>query len=109
MAEARKARAVGFNHVALEVGNIEEALAFYGRLFDFELRGKSATSAFIDLGDQFLALQTGRTQPADEGRHLGLVFDDKDQVVTANGCRRSVSGKRVMCALYHRRSFNERD
>ena len=49
MAEARKARAVGFNHVALEVGDIEEALAFYGRLFDFELRGKSATSAFIDL------------------------------------------------------------
>jgi catechol-2,3-dioxygenase len=80
MAEARKARAVGFNHVALEVGDIEEALAFYGRLFDFELRGKSATSAFIDLGDQFLALQKGRTQPADDGRHFGLVVDDKDAV-----------------------------
>jgi Lactoylglutathione lyase and related lyases len=52
MPEARKARAVGFNHVALEVGDIEEALAFYGRLFEFELRGKSKTSAFIDLGDQ---------------------------------------------------------
>jgi catechol 2,3-dioxygenase-like lactoylglutathione lyase family enzyme len=51
MVEARKARAVGFNHVALEVGDIEEALAFYGRLFDFKLRGKSGTSAFIDLGD----------------------------------------------------------
>ena len=63
MAEARKARAVGFNHIALEVGDIDEALAFYGRLFDFELRGKSGTSAFIDLGDQFLALQKGRTQP----------------------------------------------
>ena len=73
MDEERKARAVGFNHVALEVGDIEEALAFYRRLFDFELRGKSATSAFIDLGDQFLALQKGRTQPADEGRHFGLV------------------------------------
>ena len=72
MVEARKARAVGFNHVALEVGDIEDALAFYGRLFDFKLRGKSGTSAFIDLGDQFLALQKGRTQPADEGRHLGL-------------------------------------
>ena len=80
MPEAKKARAIGFNHVALEVGDIEEALAFYGRLFDFELRGKSDTSAFIDLGDQFLALQKGRTQPADESRHLGLVVDDKDAV-----------------------------
>ena len=61
MAEAKKARAVGCNHVALEVGDIEEALAFYGRLFDFKLRGKSGTSAFMDLGDQFLALQKGRT------------------------------------------------
>ena len=80
MAEAKKARAVGFNHIALEVGDIEEALAFYGRLFDFKLRGKSATSAFIDLGDQFLALQRGRTQPADDGRHFGLVVDDKNAV-----------------------------
>jgi len=80
MAEAKKACAVGFNHVALEVGDIEEALAFYGRLFDFKLRGKSATSAFIDLGDQFLALQRGRTQPADDGRHFGLVVDDKEAV-----------------------------
>jgi predicted enzyme related to lactoylglutathione lyase len=80
MPQARKARAVGFNHVALEVGDIEEALGFYGRLFDFELRGKSKTSAFIDLGDQFLALQKGRTQPADDGRHFGLVVDDKDAV-----------------------------
>jgi catechol 2,3-dioxygenase-like lactoylglutathione lyase family enzyme len=78
--EARKARAVGFNHIALEVGDIEEALAFYGRLFDFKLRSKSGTSAFIDLGDQFLALQKGRTQPADDGRHFGLVVDDKDAV-----------------------------
>ena len=81
MAEARKARVVGFNHVALEVGDIEEALAFYGRLFDFKLRGKDRISAFIDLGDQFLALQRGRTQPADEGRHFGLVVDDKDAVL----------------------------
>jgi lactoylglutathione lyase len=80
MAEARKARAVGFNHVALEVGDIEEALSFYGRLFDFKLRGESSNSAFIDLGDQFLALQKGRTQPADEGGHFGLVVDDKDAV-----------------------------
>src|SRR5262245_40280838 len=80
MGRTRKARAVGFNHVALEVGDIEDALAFYGRLFAFKLRGKSKTSAFIDLGDQFLALQKGRTQPADEGRHFGLVVDDKEAV-----------------------------
>jgi lactoylglutathione lyase len=80
MSNTRKARAIGFNHIALEVGDIEEALAFYARLFDFELRGKSDTSAFIDLGDQFLALQKGRTQPADDGRHFGLVVDDKDTV-----------------------------
>jgi catechol 2,3-dioxygenase-like lactoylglutathione lyase family enzyme len=80
MPEAKKARAIGFNHIALEVGDIEEALAFFGRLFDFRLRGKSETSAFIDLGDQFLALQKGRTQPTDDSRHLGLVVDDKDAV-----------------------------
>jgi lactoylglutathione lyase len=80
MQQAKKARAVGFNHVALEVGDIDEALAFYARLFDFELRSRSKTSAFIDLGDQFLALQKGRTQAADDGRHFGLVVDDKDAV-----------------------------
>ena len=80
MAEAKKARAVGVNHVALEVGDIEEALAFYGRLFEFKLRGKSEAAAFIDLGDQFLALQKGRRQPADNGRHFGLVVDDKEAV-----------------------------
>src|SRR6516162_2607565 len=80
MAKAKKARAVGFNHIALEVGDIEEALAFNSRLFDFKLRGKSRTMAFIDLGDQFLALQKGRTQPADDGRHFGLVVDDKEAV-----------------------------
>src|SRR3954463_12224571 len=80
MAQVKKARAIGFNHVALEVGDIDEALAFYGRLFEFELRGRSKTSAFIDLGDQFLALQKGRKQPADDGRHFGLVVDDKEAV-----------------------------
>ena len=72
-----KPRLLGFNHVALEVADIEEALAFYGRLFTFELRSKSDTMAFIDLGDQFIALQKGRKQPADDGRHFGLVVDDK--------------------------------
>jgi len=80
MAESTKARVVGFNHVALEVGDIEEALAFYGRIFEFELRGKSDGMAFIDLGDQFIALQKGRSQAADDGRHFGLVVDDKEAV-----------------------------
>ncbi|HEX3216108.1 MAG TPA: VOC family protein [Aestuariivirgaceae bacterium] len=80
---APKARAIGINHVALEVGDIEEALAFYRRLFDFTLRGQDSNSAFIDLGDQFLALQKGRRQPADDGRHFGLVVDDKEAVRNA--------------------------
>ena len=83
MSDTKKARALGFNHVALEVGDIEEALAFYGKLFDFTLRGKSESMAFIDLGDQFLALQKGRTQPSDDGRHFGLVVDDKEAVRAA--------------------------
>ena len=83
MTTLRKARAIGFNHVALEVGDIDEALTFYGRLFDFELRGKDSTSAFIDLGDQFIALQKGRRQAADDGRHFGLVVDDKAAVRNA--------------------------
>ena len=78
MDEFAKPRVVGFNHIALEVGDIEEALAFYGRLFKFELRGKSDSMAFIDLGDQFIALQKGRKQPPDDGRHFGLVVDDKE-------------------------------
>ena len=78
MSKATKARVVGFNHVALEVGDIEAALAFYGRLFDFELRSKSDDMAFIDLGDQFIALQKGRAQAADDGRHFGLVVDNKE-------------------------------
>src|SRR5471030_1303083 len=78
MTAATKARAVGFNHVAIEVGDIDAALAFYGRLFEFHLRSKNDSMAFIDLGDQFLALQKGRTQPADDGRHFGLVVDDKE-------------------------------
>jgi len=78
MSKAKKARMVGFNHIALEVGDVDEALAFYGRLFDFKLRSKSDSMAFIDLGDQFLALQKGRIQSADDGRHFGLVVDSKE-------------------------------
>ncbi len=89
MTNSRKPRAVGFNHVALEVGDIEAALAFYRGFLDFELRGKSAKMAFIDLGDQFLALQKGRRQGRDDGRHLGLVVDDKPAV------RRALKAMRV--------------
>jgi catechol 2,3-dioxygenase-like lactoylglutathione lyase family enzyme len=56
---------MGLNHIAIEVGDIDEALAFYAQIFEFKLRGKSKDSAFIDLGDQFLALQKGRRQPPD--------------------------------------------
>jgi catechol 2,3-dioxygenase-like lactoylglutathione lyase family enzyme len=77
------ARAIGINHVALEVGDVDEALDWYGRFLDFELRGKRPTMAWIDLGDQFLALSTGRRQGADDGRHLGLVVDDKEAVRAA--------------------------
>jgi lactoylglutathione lyase len=78
MAESEKPRIVGLNHIALEVGDVEEALAFYGRLFKFQLRGKNDSMAFIDLGDQFIALQKGRKQPADDARHFGLVVEDKE-------------------------------
>ena len=77
MAERKKSRVVGFNHVALEVGDIEEALAFYGEFLAFELRSKSESMAFIDLGDQFLALSKGRRQAPDNNRHFGLVVEDK--------------------------------
>ena len=76
MTEARKARAVGINHVALEVGDIDAALAFYGQFLEFKLRGKSATMAFIDLGDQFIAMAKVADQPRDHDRHFGLVVDD---------------------------------
>jgi catechol 2,3-dioxygenase-like lactoylglutathione lyase family enzyme len=75
MPDAKKARAVGLNHIALEVGDVDEALSFYGRIFAFELRGKSEDMAFSDLGDQFLALQKGRRQSPDEGRHFGAKSD----------------------------------
>jgi len=77
---ARKAKVIGFNHIALEVGDIDEALAFYGRLFDFKLRSRTESAAFIDLGDQFLALQKGRRQTPDDDRHVCLVVDDKQTV-----------------------------
>jgi catechol-2,3-dioxygenase len=73
------ARLVGINHVALEVGDLDEALNWYGQFFEFELRGRHGTRmAFIDIGDQFIALSVGRTQARDRARHFGLVVDDKE-------------------------------
>ena len=75
------AHLVGINHIALEVGDLDEALEWYGRLFDFQLRGRAGgRMAFIDMGDQFVALAAGRTQPPDGARHFGLVVDDKESV-----------------------------
>jgi predicted enzyme related to lactoylglutathione lyase len=71
-------RLVGINHVALEVDDIDETLAFYGRIFDVELRGRTSGAAFIDIGDQFVALMRGRSGPPDAVRHFGLVVDDKE-------------------------------
>ncbi len=73
-------RAVGINHIALEVGDIDEALAFYGTLLEFNLRSKSDTAAFIDLGDQFINLAKVDQQPKDNRRHFGLVVTDKEAV-----------------------------
>jgi catechol 2,3-dioxygenase-like lactoylglutathione lyase family enzyme len=86
MAEAsssRKARAVGINHVALEVDDIDAALEFYGRIFQLELRGRGEGMAFIDMGDQFIALGERRTQQPDRHRHFGLVVDDRTPVRAA--------------------------
>jgi lactoylglutathione lyase len=77
---AERARLVGINHVALEVGDVDEALAFYGRIFDYTLRGRVPGMAFIDMGDQFVALAEGRSQARDDHRHFGLVVDDKAAV-----------------------------
>jgi len=77
------ARAVGMNHIALEVGSLDEALDFYGRLFEVQLRGRIRGMAFVDLGDQFIALAEGRTQPPDAARHFGLVVDDREAVLAA--------------------------
>jgi predicted enzyme related to lactoylglutathione lyase len=73
------------NHVALEVGDVEEALEFYGRIFEFSLRGRGRRMAFIDMGDQFVALSAGRAQPPDASRHIGLVVDDLDAARRAAG------------------------
>ena len=79
----RKARALGINHVVLEVDDLDKALEFYGSILEIALRGKSDHNAFIDLGDQFIQLTLGRSQVADTKRHFGLVVDDREAVKRA--------------------------
>jgi catechol 2,3-dioxygenase-like lactoylglutathione lyase family enzyme len=75
-----KARAVGINHVALEVGNIDQALKFYGTFLAFEIESQNESAAFIYFGDQFINFMKGRTQGPDQGRHFGIAVDDKELV-----------------------------
>ena len=114
------ARLVGLNHIALEVDDLDEAIAFYRRLFSFELRGRHGDSmAFLDAGDQFIALSTPRRQPPDESRHFGLVVSDKHAVraaLDANGIEilpgrgldfRDPSGNRVQIVQYDEVQFTK--
>ena len=78
--DTRRPRLVGLNHIALEVGDIGEALAFYGRIFDIRLRGRGEGAAFVDMGDQFIALMEGPVRAASGHRHFGLVVDDRSAV-----------------------------
>ena len=77
-APARKAKAVGINHIALEVGDIDAALEFYGKFLDFEIESRSDSAAFVYFGDQFINFARGRNQSPDEQRHFGIAVDDKD-------------------------------
>jgi catechol 2,3-dioxygenase-like lactoylglutathione lyase family enzyme len=83
MTEIPKPRLVGVNHVALEVGDIDAALEWYGRLFSFTLRGKGERNAFIDMGDQFINLTFAPTpgERPTEARHIGLVIDDRSRIL----------------------------
>jgi len=75
-------RPIGINHVAVDVSSIDDALRFFEQLFgEVRLRGRSASMAFVDLGDQIIALSVGRTQPPDEARHIGLVVDGRDETL----------------------------
>lgn len=97
---ADRARLVGINHVAVEVGDVEQALALYGRLFDFQLRGRVPHTAFVDMGDQFIAISEPRSQPADGSRHFGLVVDD------VAAARAAVTQEGLAIVSQSRRSFD---
>jgi len=86
-------RPVGINHVAVEVGSIDEALAFFEQVFgQVRLRGRSGSMAFVDLGDQFIALSAGRSQPADRERHIGLVVEGREETLE----RAAAAGARML-------------
>jgi predicted enzyme related to lactoylglutathione lyase len=116
---AERSKLVGINHIALEVDDVEEALEFYGRVFDFELRGRAGRMAFIDMGDQFIALAEGRSQAPDRSRHFGLVVDDLEatrRALEAAGARifpgRGLDfvdpwGNRVQVVEYRRIQFTK--
>ncbi|MAQ55955.1 MAG: extradiol dioxygenase [Rhodospirillales bacterium] len=78
-----KARALGINHIVLEVDDLDKALNFYGKIFEFNLRGRNDNNAFIDMGDQFIQLRLGRTQEPDGARHFGFVVDNREAVKQA--------------------------
>jgi catechol 2,3-dioxygenase-like lactoylglutathione lyase family enzyme len=80
MPELKKPRLVGLNHIALEVGDVDEALSFYGKIFSFELRGRGKGQAFVDMGDQFIALMETSSTHSDRQRHFGVVVDDRSRV-----------------------------
>ena len=82
MSDSKKPKLVGINHVAIEVGNIDEALAWYGQIFDFNLRNRHERSAFIDMGDQFINMTRvpDYRQEGVERRHIGFVVDDRTTV-----------------------------
>src|SRR3954470_18304125 len=116
-----RARAVGINHVAIEVGDVDEALAWYGAIVEFELRGRVRSMAFVDLGDQFIAFSEGRRQGADDQRHFGLVVDDREvvrralreagvAVLPGRGLNfRAPWGNRVEVVQYDEIQFSKRD
>jgi len=78
--DGSKPRLVGINHIALEVGDIDQALDFYGKIFDFKLRAKRPGNAFIELGDQFINMMQVSDPHQDHRRHFGLVVDDRSSV-----------------------------
>jgi catechol 2,3-dioxygenase-like lactoylglutathione lyase family enzyme len=91
-----KANLVGINHIALEVGSVDDALEFYGRIFDLKLRGRAGRMAFLDIGDQFVALAEPRTQEPDAHRHFGLVVDDQNAALqAARDAGADVQGNRI--------------
>lgn len=85
MTPGDRVRALGVNHVALEVDSVDAAIEWWSRFFVLELRGRQSGMAWIDLGDQFVALSEPRSQPADDSRHFGLVVDDKERLRAALG------------------------